>query len=80
MEAAEICARGRAYYEDRLRATLEPEHRGQFLILDIETGEYAITNDYVHSLLEQQKKHDGRIQYVMQIGERALIRRSGRRT
>lgn len=80
METTELCARGRALYETRLRALLEPTYRGQYLILDVETGEYAIATEYAPSLVEQQNQHDGRLQYVTRIGERALMRRSGRRT
>ncbi len=50
------------------------------MILDVETGEYAISDDYTISLVDQQKKHHGRLQFVIRIGERALMRRSGRRT
>jgi hypothetical protein len=80
METRELCTRGRVFYESRLRALLEPTYRGQYLILDVATGEYAIAQDYAPTLAEQQKKHDGRLQYVTKIGERALMRRSGRRT
>jgi hypothetical protein len=80
MKTTELCAQGRVYYDQFLKALLEPTYRGQYLILDVETGEYAIAPDYVDSLVAQQKKHDGRVQYVTQIGERALMRRGGRRT
>ena len=75
MENTELCARGRVYYEAFLRKFLEPTYRGQYLILDVETGEYAVARDYVDSLVAQQKKHGGRVQFVTQIGERALMRR-----
>lgn len=80
MTTAEICARGKALYDANLKGILEPEHRGEYLILDVETGEYAVAADYVASLVEQQRRHEGRLQYVTRIGERALMRRSGRRT
>ena len=80
MDTAEICARGRALYDERLKGILEPTHRGEYLILDVETGEYTVVTDYVVPLVEQQLKHEGRPQYVTRIGERALMRRSGRRT
>lgn len=80
METAELCARGRVYYDAFLRKFLEPKHRGQYLILDVESGEYAVAPDYVPALVAQQKSHGGRIQYVTRIGERALMRRGGRRS
>ena len=38
----EIAARGQAIYEQRIRAKVEPEHIGKFLIIDIETGDYEL--------------------------------------
>lgn len=41
----EIAARGRRLYERKLRAILEPQHDGEFLILNVETGEYELDAD-----------------------------------
>ena len=38
---AEIGRRGEALYEP-MRSQMETEHRGEFLSLDVETGEYAV--------------------------------------
>ena len=41
----EIARRGEKIYASRLRAHLEEEHRGQVVIIDIESGEYEIGHD-----------------------------------
>ena len=38
----EIASRGEAIYVEQIRDRLKPVHRGQFLVIDIETGEYKI--------------------------------------
>ena len=41
----EIAARGRELYERQIRAHVEPEHLGKYLVVDIETGNYDLDED-----------------------------------
>ena len=41
----EIAARGKAIYDEKIRAKVEPQHTGKFLIIDIETGDYEMDED-----------------------------------
>ena len=45
MEAAEIVRRGEEIYDRDIRALVEAEHDGKFLVLDIESGDYEIGDD-----------------------------------
>ncbi len=64
----EITTRGEQIYETQLKNQLEPEHIGQFLVIDIETGEYDIDKDDVTvSLRASRKKPDG-ARFIMQVG------------
>ena len=38
----EIVRRGREIYERGIRATVEPEHDGKFLVVDVTTGSYEV--------------------------------------
>jgi len=38
----EIVERGKRYYDAHLRARLEPAHKGEYLVLDIESGDYEV--------------------------------------
>lgn len=40
--ASDVVRRGTEIYETRLRAVLEPEHIGEYLAIDVETGEYIL--------------------------------------
>jgi hypothetical protein len=42
----EIAARGERIYAEKLRQTLEPEHIGEFVVVNVDTGEYEL--DPVH--------------------------------
>jgi hypothetical protein len=36
--AEEVAARGETIYEQQIRAKVEATHKGQFVVIDIETG------------------------------------------
>ncbi len=38
----ELAERGEALDERDIRARVQPEHRGKFLVIDIESGDYEI--------------------------------------
>ena len=64
----EVAARGRVIYEQQIRAKVEPEHVGKFLVIDIETGEYEMDEDgEAASMRAYQKKPSG-ARYGMRIG------------
>ena len=52
----EISARGKALYETKLKAQLEPEHIGKYLVIDIETGDYEMDSDGEKPLSELAKR------------------------
>src|SRR5262245_46504763 len=41
----EFARRGDAIYERELRSVLEPDHNGEFVVIDIETGAYEVDAD-----------------------------------
>ena len=41
----EIAERGRKLYDEQLRAQVTPGNMGNFLVIDIETGEYEIDQE-----------------------------------
>ena len=66
--ADEIVARGKAIYEQRLRAQMEPQNVGKFLVIDIETGDYEMdADDLTASLRAARAKPEG-ARFGMRIG------------
>lgn len=41
----EIVPRGREIYERDIRPRLGPEHEGKFVVIDVETGDYEVSDD-----------------------------------
>lgn len=55
----EIARRGEEIYASRLRDSLEKEHKGQVVIIDIESGEYEIGHDSLAANKRALEKRPG---------------------
>lgn len=77
--SAEIVQRGQALYDERIRAQVEASHRGKFLALDIETGEYEIDVDELAALQRAKAKHPDAALYLLRIGFPTAYRVGGQR-
>ena len=64
----EIVARGQEIYEQQLRAKLEPQNIGKFLVIDIETGEYEMDEDDLVASLRASRKKPSGARFGMRIG------------
>lgn len=63
-----IAARGEEIYHQRLREKVESNHKGKFLTIDIETGNYEIDADEVVSSMRLLEKHPEAVLYCLRIG------------
>jgi len=50
LSAQEACRRGEEIYRRKIRPIVIDDHRGEFLSLDIETGDYEVGTDEVAAL------------------------------
>ena len=74
----EIVRRGEEIYQRQLRDKVEAKHRGKFLVLDIETGEYEIDADEVAALKRAMARNPDGARYIKRIGYTAAHRLGGR--
>jgi hypothetical protein len=72
--SAEIVQRGQDLYDQRIRAQVETRHPGQFLVLDIETGDYEIDADDVIAVQRAKTKHPEAAFYIVRIGSPTAYR------
>ena len=63
-----IAARGEDIYHHQLREKIESKHKGKFLTIDIETGDYEIDADEVASSMRLLEKHPEAVIYCLRIG------------
>jgi ferredoxin len=75
----EVAARGRAIYEEQIRSRVEPEHEGEFVVIDVDTGEYEIGKDDVALMKRAAERHPVHSLYGMRVGHRTMGRIGARR-
>jgi hypothetical protein len=77
LTSKEVAAIGEQLYAEQIREKVEEEHRGKFLVLDIDSGDYEINErDVEASLRLLQRRPDGTL-YGLRIGFAAAYRLGG---
>jgi hypothetical protein len=74
----EIARRGREVYKRGIRHEVEGEHRGRFLVLDVESGDYEIADDDLEASERLLERRPDALLYGLRIGEGAAYRIGGR--
>jgi hypothetical protein len=73
ISATEIAERGRTIYRERLQAEVEAKHRGEYLVLDVDSGEYALGADEETALSRiEELRPDGKF-YLLRVGYTASL-------
>jgi hypothetical protein len=74
----EIVERGQALYDQQIRQEVEPEHYGEFLVLDIETGEYEMDADSLAALQRAAARRPDPALYLLRVGYPTAVKLGGR--
>lgn len=75
----ETVARGEALYERDIRSKVEPEHLGRFLVIDIVTGDYSISDNELAAFESAGRRNPNGRFYVKRVGREAVHRIGGAR-
>ncbi len=73
----EIARRGREIYERDIRAEVECTHDGEFLVVDVATGDYAVGEDEDEVFDRAEAKAPEGLFYLMRVGRPAAHRIGG---
>lgn len=65
---AEIAKRGQALYDQQVRGEVELNHKGKYLVLDIETGEYEVDVGELAALKRAKVKNPDAALYILRVG------------
>ena len=74
----QIVERGQALYDQRIRSQIEPKHKGKFLALDIETGDYEMDEDSRVAFERTAAKHPDAALYLLRVGFPTAVKLGGR--
>jgi len=69
--------RGQALYDAEIRARVEEEHRGKFLILDVNTGDYEIDAEDITASERLLARRPDAVLFGVRVGYRAAYRLGG---
>ena len=64
----EVESRGEATYVQQIRNQVDPQHKGKFLVIDIETGDYEIDADDLVATQQLLATHPNAVIYGLRIG------------
>ena len=56
-ELSELSRRGLAFYEEKLRAVLEPEHNGKVVAIHVDSGDYEVAGNSPEALRAMHARH-----------------------
>ena len=74
VDREEFVRRGQAHYDRVLRARLEPEHKGEFLVLHVDSGDYELNPSQREALERAKARHPDGLFYILRIGHRTAAR------
>ena len=72
--AEEATRLGQSRYEREIRPHVEPQHKDRYLVMDIETADYEIGDDYLMLSKRMRAKKPDAALYALRIGHRTLGR------
>lgn len=73
----EVAARGEEIYLRELKSDVENQHKGEYLVIDIETGDYEIDPDDALATKRLLTRHPDAVVYGVRIGYPAAYRLGG---
>jgi len=69
----ELVDKGKEIYKKELKDKLEPEHKGEFVAIDVKSGDYFLGKDPIEADEKARKKHPDNVFYLARIGYRAAF-------
>jgi hypothetical protein len=73
----QIAILGKKYYDEHLKAILEPEHNGEFVTIDYETGQYFLGKTDGEALHKGREVMPNKVLYLARIGFSAVHKMGG---
>lgn len=61
-------------YEGGVRQKVEASHKGDYLVLNLETGEYVLSKDWLEASDEAEKKFPDAPRFLIRVGYSAAVR------
>jgi predicted nucleic acid-binding protein len=64
----QVVEKGQKFYAEKLKAELEPDKNGKFVVIEIESGDYFIADTLVEALEKAKDKYPSKLFHTVKIG------------
>ena len=68
-----LLERGMKLYEERLKSALEPEHNGEIVVIEVESGDYFLGETATEAYKKAKEKHPGKEFAFLRVGAKAAF-------
>lgn len=68
----EVAQRAREIYERDIRAKVEQDNKGKYLVIDIESGKYEVGENDIAVMKRAAEKYPEGTLFIMRIGHKAM--------
>ncbi len=68
-----LLERGMKLYQERLKSDLEPEHDGEMLAVEVESGDYFLGRTATEAYRKAKAKHPGKELAFLRVGAKAAF-------
>lgn len=72
-----VIDRAKQIYAERLRAALEADHRGRFVAIEPESGDYFLADTLDGAVRAARAKHPARLSHTVRVGHPAALHLGG---
>lgn len=73
-DARRFAERAERIYEQRLRATLEPTHSGQYVAIEPDSGDHFLGGTLSEAGAAARRIRPGKPSFLLRIGQQAAVR------
>jgi hypothetical protein len=75
----QIVEEGKRLYTDKLKATAERDHWGEFCVVDVQSGDYEVASNHAVAAQQILRRRPEAILYGIRIGDEVAYRFGHRR-
>ena len=79
-QPGEICELGGKIYREQIKSQLPPSEKGKFILIDIESGDYEIDEDYLTASNRLRERRPAAVNCGLKIGYKAAFHFGGSQT
>ena len=64
----EVCDRGEQIYQEQIKPLVEPQEKGKFVVIDIESGDYEVDREHLAASRRLRERRPDSVRYAGRVG------------